>query len=92
MRSIGEQIRFYRTQKGWTQEELGRRILISNSTISLYEKDERPVPADMILTICRALDVSPNTLLGFEQPDDHKKKMLTEINAFISSIYDKYMK
>lgn len=64
MMNIGARIRFYRLQKGWTQEELGRRTLISNSTISLYENDLRPVPADVVITISKALDVTPNTLLA----------------------------
>lgn len=91
MKTIGEQIRFYRLQKGLTQEELGRRVLISNSTISLYENNARPVPADVIITLCKALDVTPNMLLGFEAADN-KKKVLDEVTAFFSVIYDKYMK
>ena len=92
MKTIGEQIRFYRLQKGWTQEDLGRRTLISNSTISLYENDARPVPSDMIITICNALDVTPNTLLDYEKSDGNKQKMLNEATVLIGNLYDKYMR
>ena len=89
--SIGSRIRFYRIQKGMTQKELGNRTLISDSTISLYENDVRPVPAEMIITICKALDVTPNTLLGFD-PAGNKQKMMDEAAVYIGILYDKYMK
>lgn len=92
MKTIGEQIRFYRLQKNWTQEDLGRRTLISNSTISLYENNARPVPADVIIAICRALDVTPNTLLDYEKPGENKQKMLNEAMTLIANLYDKYMR
>lgn len=92
MKTIGEQIRFYRLQKNWTQEDLGRRTLISNSTISLYENNARPVPADVIVAICRALDVTPNTLLDYEKPGENKQKMLNEATTLIGNLYDKYMR
>ena len=92
MKTIGEQIRFYRLQKNWIQEDLGRRILISNSTISLYENNARPVPADVIIAICRALEVTPNTLLDYEKSGENKQKMLNEATTLISNLYDKYMR
>lgn len=91
MMNIGDRIRFYRLRKGMTQEELGRRVMISNSTISLYEKNARPVPAEVLITLCEALDVTPNTLLGFKAADN-KSKMLEEVTAFLSVVYDKYMR
>ena len=92
MKTIGEQIRFYRLQKNWTQEDLGRRTMISNSTISLYENNARPVPADVIIAICRALEVTPNTLLDYEKSGENKQKMLNEATTLISNLYDKYMR
>ena len=91
MNYIGEQIRFYRKLKDWTQEELAERVNISDSTISLYERGEREVPADVIVTICKALDVTPNTLLGFHTAEK-KQKMMDEVTDFVNIIYDKYMR
>ena len=91
MNYIGEQIRFYRKRKEMTQEELARRVELSDSTISLYERGEREVPADVIITICKALDVTPNTLLRFD-PAGKKQKMIDEVADFASIIYDKYMR
>ena len=82
----GEVIYGYRLQKNWTQEDLGKRTLISNSTISLYENNARPVPADAVIAICRALDVTPNTLLGYEKPGKNKQKMLNEATTLIGNL------
>ena len=91
MNNIGIRIRYFRKRKDWTQEELAKRVELSDSTISLYERGEREVPADVIILICKALDVSPNTLLGFDTAGN-KQKMMDEVSHFASTIYEKYMR
>ncbi|WP_299202506.1 LexA family transcriptional regulator [uncultured Amphritea sp.] len=61
--SIGENVRTLRKEKGWTQEELARRISISRGRIAQIEKDSHAdVKADTLLSLAKAFGCSPNDL------------------------------
>ena len=63
MPSIGKYIRKYRKQKHWTQEKLGEVTNISRQQICNYEGDKIDPPALALVSISKALDVTPNELL-----------------------------
>lgn len=73
--SIGEKIKYYRKQKGMTQQELAASVGVANTTITGYEKGNREPNAPMIIKIARALGVTGDDLLDL----DIKEKTPTEI-------------
>ena len=61
--SIGEQIKFWRQQRGLTQEKLAEMVELSPGYISLIETGKKKMSLETLLLICVALNVTPNDLL-----------------------------
>ena len=61
---IGGRIRKYREERGMSQTELAHLIGVSNSRVSNWEQGINRPDADIIVSICKALVVSPSDLLG----------------------------
>ena len=57
-------IRDYRLKKGWTMKELGDRVGVSESAISLYELGKRKIKYEMLLKLSEELGTDVNHLLG----------------------------
>lgn len=55
--TIGNKIRFYRNLRGYTQEELGKKIGLQGDRVRQYENGIRTPKEDMLKTIAKALDV-----------------------------------
>lgn len=76
---IGNKIRYYRTSKNYTQEELAKKINTKKATISNYETGYRSPQQDMLFQIANVLDISINDLF----PDTTSEK-----DTSIESIYN----
>ena len=63
---IGEKIKTERVRKGWSQEQLGDRIHLSNRQISKYEKGTTLPPLETLLDLCELFDCELGYLLGEE--------------------------
>ena len=61
--SIGKQIKKYRTQKGISQEDLGRIISTNNEHLSRVETGTKYPSLELLILIANALDVSADDLL-----------------------------
>jgi phage repressor protein C with HTH and peptisase S24 domain len=59
---IGENIKQYRLQNGWTQQELGAKIGISKNAIGNYEKGFRSPKKDTMFDLANAFNVSIDDL------------------------------
>ncbi|MGM0903101.1 MAG: helix-turn-helix domain-containing protein [Bacillota bacterium] len=64
MSTLGQRLRKSRETMGWSQTLVCRKLGISNSTLSGYERDYREPDADMIATFASLYDVSTDYLLG----------------------------
>ncbi|MFQ7001073.1 MAG: helix-turn-helix domain-containing protein [Clostridium sp.] len=62
--TIGERIKFLRTEKGITQSELAKTLNIARSTLSQYESNQRTPSDDMKLKLSSIFNVSIDYLLG----------------------------
>lgn len=60
--TIGENIQFYRKEKGLSQKELAEKIGKSTGTIQQYELNKREPKFDFVCDIAKALDVEPYKL------------------------------
>lgn len=66
---IGENIKQYRLQNGWTQQELGTKIGISKNAIGNYEKGFRSPKKDTMFDLANVFNVSIDDLFPPIQKD-----------------------
>lgn len=67
--SIGARVKELRKSKGWNQTELGEKINLSFSGVSLIEADKNSPSIDVILKLSELFEVSADYLLtGNEEP------------------------
>lgn len=77
--NIGIRIKNRRQELKMSMEELGKRIGKNRSTIMRYEKGEiENLPLDVLEPIARALQTTPQYLMGWEQIQK-KNDALTDI-------------
>ena len=67
---IGSRIRKYREERGLSQKKLAQMIGVSNSRISNWEQGLNRPDADVLVNLCRALNVSPCQLLNMDSAMD----------------------
>lgn len=68
---IGARIRQYRELRGLSQKELAEMINISNNRLSNWEQGINRPNADILASICKALEVSPSELLNIHLDTDN---------------------
>ena len=61
---IGSKLRYYRENRGLNQKEFASKIGVSNSRVSNWEQGINRPDADMLLIICKVLNISADELLG----------------------------
>lgn len=77
---IGNRIRKYRENRGLNQKELAQLIGVSNSRVSNWEQGINRPDADILVDICKALNVSPSELLDVrlssDELNDQERKII----------------
>ena len=69
--SIGQRIKCRRKEIGMTQCDLARSVGVRKATISRYESNDiAGISPERITAICKALDISPNYLFGWDEPSN----------------------
>ena len=66
MNTIGENIKRFRIQAKFTQEELATRLGKSKNVISNWERGDNKPDADTIEEICFIFNISPNQIYSWE--------------------------
>lgn len=79
---IGENIKQYRLQNGWTQQELGSKIGMSKNAIGNYEKGFRSPKKDTMFDLANAFNISIDDLFPPVQKDSSSN------TSPIQTIYD----
>lgn len=64
-----ERLKYFRQDKGLTEEKFGEIFELSSSTIRLYECGKMPVNMEMLERFAEFFDISPGLLLGTQYPD-----------------------
>lgn len=62
----GERVRRLRREKGWSQEELGKRCGISLNFVGQIERGTRSMSLDTFARLCKELEVNADLLLWGE--------------------------
>ncbi len=65
--TVGEKIQHYRKQIGYSQEELGQKLMVSRQTVSLWEMDKTLPTVDNLLRLKEIFGVSVDEILSAEQ-------------------------
>lgn len=64
----GQRIKKLREAKGYTQEELAKRLNTSKQAIGKYEKEiVTNIPSDRLEAMARILDTTPEYILGWDE-------------------------
>ncbi|MGN0791436.1 MAG: helix-turn-helix domain-containing protein [Christensenellales bacterium] len=66
---IGGRIRFFRTRRNMSQDQLAARIFKSKSTLSKYESGQIPMDTDTLYQIAAALEVEMSALVDYPIPN-----------------------
>jgi transcriptional regulator with XRE-family HTH domain len=66
--SLGQRLKYYRTQRGLTQQQLADVCDITDAAIRNYERDARVPDRDTLIVISEELDVSYYALTGKYDP------------------------
>ena len=74
--TLGERIRAQRTLMQMTQEELAEVLCVKKSTVSMYENDKVDIKGSILVELSRALNTTPNYLLGLEEYDEDLNEMM----------------
>lgn len=70
MSVVGDRIKFYRKLAGITQTELAEHLDVGRAAINKYEKGViENIPVLNIEKIAQVLNVKPQTLMGWEDPE-----------------------
>lgn len=78
---IGNKIKYFRKNNGWTQEELGKKLNTSKGRISNFERGYRTPNQDMLFEMSEIFDISIDDLFPKINEDGSKQD--------ITSIYNK---
>jgi putative transcriptional regulator len=86
---LGENIKMYRQEKHFTQEELAARLHVTRQTISKWEKNYSVPDAELLVKLAEILEVQTSLLLGTEadgetQTPQEKENALAEQLANIA--------
>lgn len=74
--SLAERIKKIRKAKGWSQDEMAKKMHVSRNTISYWELEMCMPSLDNVIAIADATGVSVDALLGRE--DSSKKETAPE--------------
>lgn len=93
MSSYGERLRALRKEKKLSQKELGKQLGLAESTISMYERNERQPDFEIQKKISEIFSVSIDYLVTGEQniesPDEFWKEILDpETRLFFKDLYE----
>lgn len=77
-RTLGENIAFYRSQKGISQEALAEKVDVSRNTLQRWEKDDSSPSGEKVEMLCKSLGVTPNVLYGWEDDQPQGKDWSVE--------------
>ncbi len=70
--TIGERIRGLREDRDMTQTDVAKILNTSQTVYSRYERNERLLPTDMLIILCKYYRVSADYVLGLSKETAYK--------------------
>lgn len=72
--TIGERIRGLREDRDMTQTQIANLLNTSQTVYSRYERNERLLPTDLLIILCRFYKVSADYILGLSNERSRAEK------------------
>ena len=91
MKSIGDNIRYYRNLKGWSQEIMADKLNVSLPTYSRIERNINTVPFKRILQLSKIFGITPSELVNIGKTKDDPQKEVQELKKIIAEKEQKIM-
>ena len=86
---VGQNIVEKRLSRGITREELAHRLDIIPQSVYKMEVGERFLSAQMMVKVCKALDITYNELFDFDKPDQSSKANLNRLIKLMMRMSEK---
>ena len=83
--TVGEKIQKYRKDLNLSQEELGKKLLVSRQTISLWEKDQTVPTIDNLMRLSDIFGISVDEILNSESKEQNAEIQPNESYRFMFS-------
>ena len=89
VKEIGLFLAQLRKAKGWTQEQLGQKLGVTNNTVSRWETGNYMPPADILLELSKLYDISINEILSGQRltEAEYQEKAEENIKAALESSF-----
>lgn len=81
---LGNRLREVRKTKGYSQDYVAKRIGVTRSTVSRWEKEVAVPDTDSMMKLSEILDVEMNAFLGEREPEKTDKEYISERLALIT--------
>lgn len=81
---LGDNIRIFRKQKGYSQESLAQQLHVVRQTVSKWEKGISVPDAEMLNQISELLEVSVSELLDNTIPEPEEKQTISDVARQLS--------
>lgn len=88
---LGERICELRTELGWSQVVLAKRLGVAKQTVSNWENDNIQPSIEMLVRVAKLFNVSTDFLLGLDQePTINVNGLPPKVIAHINALIDDY--
>ena len=81
MALIGENVRYYRIEKKYTQEQLANLINVNSSAITRIESGQRMMSLPILRAVAEALNVGTDALLFNKNKNVYIENIITILNG-----------
>ena len=79
-----DRIKEMRKAQGWTQRDLAREMMVSRSTVAMWEVEANDIPTPTLERLAGLLHTSPAYLLGWtDDPTDYDSDDLADVSPEI---------
>jgi transcriptional regulator with XRE-family HTH domain len=81
--TVGERIKNYRLEKGWTQEELGKHLGVGKAAIQKYESGQvQNLKSSTIKKLCELFNAQPFDFIFDGFVTDNKPEVFIQNSAY----------
>ena len=77
---LQENIKYFRKERGLTQEELAIRVNVVRQTVSKWEKGQSVPDANLLQKVAEVLEVTVGQLLGQEKEMEHRNEIAEQLS------------
>ena len=69
---FGNNLKRLRMEKGYTQKDIADRLGMSPSAVGMYEQGRREPDNEVLASLCKLLDTTPDYLIGFTRQEEQE--------------------